>query len=183
MAPQPSMRVLVVNAGSSSLKLRVLGADDDVTAVHDVDRWEAADENHELAAFLDSIPACDAVGHRVVHGGNEFRAAVRLDSEVEDALLGLTSLAPLHQPRAVAGIRMLARLRPELPQVACFDTAFHAAMPAGLNETQYLARIPTSTHLYFPADSLYLSPTDLFQAGSNGLQVLDVRIAARRTDR
>ena len=75
------------------------------------------------------MPACDAVGHRIVHGGNRFREAVRVDSTVERELLSLATLAPLHQPRAVAGIRMMARLHPELPQVACFDTAFHAEMP------------------------------------------------------
>ena len=79
---------------------------------------------------LDSMPSYDAVGHRVVHGGNEFREAVRVDAEIERALLSLSSLAPLHQPRAVAGMRAIARLRPDLRQVACFDTGFHATMPA-----------------------------------------------------
>ncbi|HEY5013218.1 MAG TPA: acetate/propionate family kinase [Acidimicrobiia bacterium] len=125
-----SMRVLVVNAGSSSLKVRVLGAGDEVEAEHDVDRWDPVGETEELAAVLGSMPACEAVGHRIVHGGNRFREAVRVDGAVEHELLSLATLAPLHQPRAVAGIRMMARLHPELPQVACFDTAFHAAMPA-----------------------------------------------------
>jgi acetate kinase len=125
-----STRVLVVNAGSSSLKLRVLGDRDEVEAEHDVERWDSADEAHDLSAVLDSMPTCDAVGHRIVHGGNQFREAVRVDAAVELALVALTSLAPLHQPRAIAGIRMIARLRPDLPQVACFDTAFHASMPA-----------------------------------------------------
>jgi acetate kinase len=125
-----SMRVLVVNAGSSSLKVRVLGAGDEVEAEHDVDRWDPAGQTEELASVLGSMPTCEAVGHRIVHGGNRFRGAVRVDESVEGELLSLVSLAPLHQPRAVAGIRMMARLRPELPQVACFDTAFHAEMPA-----------------------------------------------------
>lgn len=124
------MRVLVVNAGSSSLKLRVLDDDDELEAEHDVDRWDATADATELAEALGSMPAVDAIGHRVVHGGNEFRDAVRIDAGVERALLDLAPLAPLHQPRAVAGIRMMARLRPDLPQVACFDTAFHARLPA-----------------------------------------------------
>ncbi len=128
--PVSSGRVLVVNAGSSSLKLRVLGAGDEIEAEHDIEQWSSADEEHDLATVLDGMPACDAVGHRVVHGGNQFRDAVRIDAGVEAALLALSSLAPLHQPRAVAGIRIMARLRPGLPQVACFDTAFHASMPA-----------------------------------------------------
>jgi acetate kinase len=123
-------RVLVVNAGSSSLKLRLLGPTDEIEAEHDVEHWDAAGEADDLATVLDAMPACDAVGHRVVHGGNEFRDAVLVDAAVEQALLALSSLAPLHQPRAVAGIRIMTRLRPELAQVACFDTAFHASMPA-----------------------------------------------------
>lgn len=124
------MNVLVVNAGSSSLKLRVLGDDDEVEVAHDVDRWNPADESAEVTGLLDTLPAFGAVGHRVVHGGNEFREAVMVNAAVERALLALTSLAPLHQPRAVAGMRMIARLRPDVPQVACFDTAFHASLPA-----------------------------------------------------
>jgi acetate kinase len=124
------VRVLVVNAGSSSLKLRVLGAGDALEAEHDIERWDSTREADDLATVLDSMPACDAVGHRVVHGGNQFRDAVAVDTDVENALLALAPLAPLHQPRAVEGIRALARLRPGLPQVACFDTAFHASMPA-----------------------------------------------------
>ncbi len=124
------MRVLVVNAGSSSLKLRVLDDHDNVEAEHHIERWDATADTTELAEALSSIPAFDAIGHRVVHGGNEFRRAVRIDASVERALLDLTPLAPLHQPRAVAGIRMTARLQPDLPQVACFDTAFHAHLPA-----------------------------------------------------
>ena len=108
----------------------MLGDGDEIEAEHDIERWDSADEAHDLAAVLDSMPACEAVGHRIVHGGNQFRDAVRVDAGIEAALLSLSSLAPLHQPRAVAGIRIMAQLRPDLPQVACFDTAFHASMPA-----------------------------------------------------
>ena len=124
------MRVLVVNAGSSSLKLRVVDERGEVEAAHDVEHWDAGDATDDVFDLLESMPSYDAVGHRIVHGGNEFREAVLVDAEVERALLSLASLAPLHQPRAVAGIRAIARLRPDMPQVACFDTAFHAAMPA-----------------------------------------------------
>jgi len=122
------MWVLVVNAGSSSLKLRVLGDDDEVEAEHDIERWNVEDEATELAGLVGTLPAFQAVGHRVVHGGRQFREAVRIDAGTERALLALSSLAPLHQPRAVAGIALLRRLYPDLPQVACFDTAFHATM-------------------------------------------------------
>jgi acetate kinase len=127
------MWVLVVNAGSSSLKLRVLGDDDAVEAEHDLERWDAEDEATEVAGLVGSLPPFEAVGHRVVHGGRQFRAAVRVDAATERALLALSSLAPLHQPRAVAGIALLRRLYPDLPQVACFDTAFHATMTAAVS--------------------------------------------------
>lgn len=70
-----------------------------------------------------------AVGHRVVHGGMEHAEPVRLDSDVLAALDKLVPLAPLHQPHNLAPIRTLLESRPDLPQVACFDTAFHATNP------------------------------------------------------
>jgi acetate kinase len=69
------------------------------------------------------------VGHRVVHGGERFTAPVLLDSEVVKTLEGLTPLAPLHQPHNLSAIRALMRLDAAVPQVACFDTAFHVTQP------------------------------------------------------
>lgn len=69
------------------------------------------------------------VGHRVVHGGTEFDRAVMLDQGIISHLAKLTALAPLHQPPALAGIRAIHQFRLGLPQVACFDTAFHSTMP------------------------------------------------------
>lgn len=71
-----------------------------------------------------------AVGHRVVHGGRDFTAPVRLTADIVQQLDALTPLAPLHQPHSLTPIRTLMALRPGLPQVACFDTAFHCTMPA-----------------------------------------------------
>ena len=71
-----------------------------------------------------------AVGHRVVHGGCHFTQPVRLTEDVLAALEALTPLAPLHQPHSLAPARAIMALRPGLPQVACFDTAFHHTMPA-----------------------------------------------------
>ena len=70
-----------------------------------------------------------AAGHRVVHGGPNFVAPVRLDKAKADALRTLVPLAPLHQPHNLAAIDALFELKPDLPQMACFDTAFHASMP------------------------------------------------------
>ena len=71
-----------------------------------------------------------AVGHRVVHGGARFREATRLDAMTLEALEALNPLAPLHQPHCLAPVKALADRRPELTQVASFDTAFHAGQPA-----------------------------------------------------
>lgn len=71
-----------------------------------------------------------AVGHRVVHGGVEYAAPVRLTAEIVKDLEKFVPLAPLHQPHNLTPIRLLLANRPELPQVACFDTAFHHAQPA-----------------------------------------------------
>lgn len=70
-----------------------------------------------------------AVSHRVVHGGAQYQRAVRVDDAVMDALCALESLAPLHQPHNLAGIALFRRAWPDVPQVACFDTAFHATQP------------------------------------------------------
>jgi acetate kinase len=120
------VRVLVVNAGSSSLKLRLLGPGDELEAERDL---PPADRG-ALEAALAELPAPDAVGHRVVHGGERFREAVLVDDAVAAALEELTDLAPLHQPAALAGIAAVGRALPAVPAVACFDTAFHATLPA-----------------------------------------------------
>jgi acetate kinase len=86
-------------------------------------------DDAELVAALDGLPAADAVGHRVVHGGQRFRAAVRVDAEVLRALHELVDLAPLHQPKSLAALDAVARTLPGVPAVACFDTAFHATLP------------------------------------------------------
>jgi hypothetical protein len=71
-----------------------------------------------------------AIGHRIVHGGREFTAPVRLDTRVIEALDALSPLAPLHQPHNLAAVRAAMKADPGVPQVACFDTAFHATQPA-----------------------------------------------------
>ena len=80
-------------------------------------------EHHEAGLRL------IAVGHRVVHGGTLFSAPVLVDSTVLTSLEQFVPLAPLHQPHNLAAIRVIARSRPEIPQVACFDTAFHCTLP------------------------------------------------------
>jgi acetate kinase len=118
------VRVLVVNAGSSSLKLRLVGADDELLGGRDLA------PGGDVEAAIAELGTADASGHRVVHGGARFVDPVVIDDEVAAALEELTSLAPLHQPPALAAIAAVRRAAPELPAVACFDTAFHAGLPA-----------------------------------------------------
>ena len=122
------MNVLVVNAGSSSLKLRVLDSADAVVAGRDLDAPRARVDEDELAAALGALGPVDAVGHRVVHGGTRFVGPVRLDAQVVAALHELADLAPLHQLKSLEGIAAVSRALPDLPAVACFDTAFHATL-------------------------------------------------------
>jgi acetate kinase len=108
-------RVLVVNSGSTSLKLSVVDAD------------ERSEPVPSLEAVLDGV---GAVGHRVVHGGARFRDPVVVDDEVTDAIRDLIALAPLHNAPALEAIEEARRALPAVPHVAVFDTAFHATMPA-----------------------------------------------------
>jgi acetate kinase len=117
--------VLVVNAGSSTLKLAVVGEE---SVARELAAPGPVVDDDALAAELDALPAFAAVGHRIVHGGARFRAPVRVDAGVLAALRELIPLAPLHQPKALAALDAVLRLRPALPSVACFDTAFHATL-------------------------------------------------------
>jgi acetate kinase len=124
--------VLVVNAGSSSLKLRLLGPGDELLASGDAPASGGAVDAGELRAALDRLGAgrADAVGHRIVHGGAELTEPVRIDAEVERRLRALTDLAPLHQPKSLDALDAVSAALPQVPRVACFDTAFHAHLPA-----------------------------------------------------
>ena len=124
------MRVLVVNAGSSSLKLRVLDESDEVVAIRDLPAPRGPGDAAIVAGALDGVEGIEAIGHRVVHGGAEFTHPVLIDAGVVDRIAGLADLAPLHQPNALLGIHAVRGVFPGLPEVACFDTAFHARMPA-----------------------------------------------------
>jgi acetate kinase len=83
----------------------------------------------DLLAELPGAPVMQAVAHRVVHGGSQYRASVVVTEAVLADLTKLNSLAPLHQPHNLEGVRAFAKAFPEVPQVACFDTAFHATLP------------------------------------------------------
>lgn len=123
----PSDRILVVNSGSSSVKLRVVEADGAVSAKEDLG---PPDENlgDALADFVTRSEPPDATAHRVVHGGGLFSAAAVIDDAVRAALDRTAVLAPLHNPPALVAIDASRRLLAGRPCVACFDTAFHTTI-------------------------------------------------------
>ncbi|HZA88729.1 MAG TPA: acetate/propionate family kinase [Solirubrobacterales bacterium] len=123
------MRVLVVNAGSSSLKLRTLDEDDELVASAELPVERGEIDSGAVRGALSDMPSPDAVGHRIVHGGERFTGPVRVDAEVEASLRELTDLAPLHQPKSLAALEAVSRALPDPPAVACFDTAFHGTLP------------------------------------------------------
>jgi acetate kinase len=137
------MRVLVLNAGSSTLKASVLdgGSRDPLFATildWGADATRASGRLDDFEALLEhlvveGIPvgSIEAIGHRVVHGGTRFTKPTALDEEVLGVLDELNALAPLHNPVAVETIRAALAALPGVPEVAAFDTAFHATLPPG----------------------------------------------------
>ncbi len=156
------MNILVINAGSSSLKYQLLdpasqqvlakglceriGIDGKFTykapGKNTIDAVDVAMPTHSeaiqavLNALVDpqngviaSMEEIDAVGHRVVHGGEKFAKSVKIDAAVMEAIEECNPLAPLHNPANIIGIKACQKLMPNTPMVAVFDTAFHQTMP------------------------------------------------------
>ena len=154
----PSLRILCLNTGSSSLKFALYelgerevalatgavegisdpgarlsvrkGADAAVERAIDVPDGRAAIRTALAALDAHDLTAPNAIGHRLVHGGPLHRAPEQVDARLLEALKALVPFAPLHLPAEIEGIEAVARRFPDLPQVVCFDTAFHADMPA-----------------------------------------------------
>ncbi len=160
------MRVLVINAGSSSIKYRLFEMSDERSlasgllerigstqakfkhrtesgSASQASRCEVrhvADHRAAMRWIVEALtrdglltsngPGIDAIGHRVVHGGERFTQPARIDTSVIQAIDAMASLAPLHNPANLLGIRVAAELVPEAAQVAVFDTAFHQTLPA-----------------------------------------------------
>ena len=123
------MRVLVLNAGSSSLKVSLVDAEDQVLGASEFPLSDGRIDHAQLATAIHSMDGIEAIGHRVVHGGPRYRTSVRIDAEVIRYLVTITDLAPLHLPAALAGIAAARELLPRAPAVACLDSAFHARIP------------------------------------------------------
>ena len=154
----PSLRILCLNTGSSSLKFALYELGDREVALatgaaeeignpgarlslrkgSDAPAVDIAVEAPDGQAAIQTVlgaldghrlPAPDAVGHRLVHGGPAHRAPERVDARLLEALKALVPFAPLHLPAEIDGIETVARRFPDLPQVVCFDTAFHRDLP------------------------------------------------------
>ncbi|GAQ19416.1 acetate kinase [Oceanobacillus picturae] len=160
--------VLAINAGSSSLKFQLIKMPDEEVmakglveriglpeAVFTIEVNDKEDKfvgdipNHEeavkklLASLTDSgvitsLDELDAIGHRVVHGGEKFSDSVKLTDEVIQSIEEVSELAPLHNPANLTGINAFKEILPNVPMVAVFDTAFHQTMP----ESSYLYSLP-----------------------------------------
>src|SRR4029077_3040964 len=158
--PETKTKILVCNAGSSSLKFSLFDAEDEVLLAEGGIDWlrkptrlvfrrsdqpeireELKLEKHAdaVARILDDLQAgplavlqnpedLRAVGHRVVHGGERYTSAVLITPEVKRAIEELTELAPLHNPASLEGINAVEQVLPKVPQIAAFDTAFHATL-------------------------------------------------------
>jgi len=169
------MKILVINAGSSSIKYQLYNMkDESVLASGRVERigTESAIVTHEPAdrpgvrevseildhgtavrrvldlllhrehGVVNSIAEIEAVGHRVVHGGETFKESVLVDDEVKRGIRDLFDLAPLHNPAAMMGINAVEQNMPNMPQAVVFDTAFHQTMP----RHAYLYPIPMALY-------------------------------------
>lgn len=164
------MKILVINCGSSSIKYRMYDMSDETLLSRGVIerigqkrpqyRYQHGNKERQRGVaikdhcqavhlILDSLRSdvpdsktIDTVGHRVVHGGDERREAVRIDEDVIDRIERFTSLAPLHNRPDLHGIRAAMEILPDVPHVACFDTTFHQTIPPAA----YMYAVPTALY-------------------------------------
>lgn len=165
------MKILVINCGSSTLKFQVIDADDKVRLAWGlvdgisqdasiafesaggervVEKRQVVDHGEAARLALQwagSITAVDAVGHRVVHGGDHFVHPTLLDEPVINALDDMGSLAPLHNAPSVAAMRAALEAMPSIPMVAVFDTAFHSTVPQRASEYAIPHRLAEKHHV------------------------------------
>jgi len=129
------MKIAVINAGSSSLKFKLFDMQTQevlksINIEHIGEEGAAFSNHHEALESIDiDFLSLDAIGHRVVHGGEKFRESVLIDDRIIKIIDKLSSLAPLHNPANLEGILVAKQKAPSTPQIAAFDTAFHSTMP------------------------------------------------------
>ena len=126
------MKILVLNCGSSSVKYQVIETTTQEKIVDD-DIQRVTDHATAIREILNKVDLSEikAIGHRVVHGGENFTQSVVVNDEVLAEMDRIEFLAPLHNPAAMAGVRACRELMPDLPNVLIFDTAFHSTMEPG----------------------------------------------------
>jgi len=142
------MRVAVINSGSSSLKFKLFNMQTKEVLqsllIENIGAKDSKIKNHHDA--LESIDidfsSLDAIGHRVVHGGENFKESILIDEDVIEGIKKLIPLAPLHNPANLEGILVAKKLLPKIPQIAVFDTSFHSTMPI----ESYLYALPYSMY-------------------------------------
>jgi acetate kinase len=136
------MRVLLLNAGSSSLKCTLIEAAGREVIEHVSTDWAGRAQAEAVGQALDELPpgSLAAVGHRIVHGG-EFRASVRITPELRARIRALADLAPLHNPPGLETLAAAQARLPDVPHVAVFDTAFHSDLPAAARTYPLPARL------------------------------------------
>lgn len=146
------MKILVINAGSSSLKYQLFDLPREIVcfkgSVEHIGEVDGVRDHQEAfilmkqslldSQSIESFDEIEAFGHRVVHGGDRFYKSVEIDDTVIESIETFSVLAPLHNPSNLLGIRSAQNLAPKVPHVAVFDTAFHQTMP----EESYLYAIP-----------------------------------------
>jgi acetate kinase len=179
------LRVLVVNAGSSSVKLTLLGDDDRTLAAQELAAPRATIDRAQLrGAMRGRLGQADVVGHRIVHGGERFRGAVLIDQDVEQALSALVEMAPLHQPKSLAALDAVSEVLPGIPAVACFDTSFHHtlapeaytyALPAAWRE-----RWPVRRYGFHGLSHAWIArrAPELLRISTRGLRVISCHLGA-----
>ena len=132
------MNILVLNSGSSSLKFDLIECTVDSIGKNS-ERTIAQGQVERVSDMSDALRSAfkeigddkvEAVGHRIVHGGDKFHESVLIDETVEQEIEALNILAPLHNPHNLAGYRAAKQHLPDVPHVAVFDTAFHHSLPA-----------------------------------------------------
>ena len=174
--------VLVVNAGSASLKLRGLAADDSVTGSADLPAPRGEIDTAAVKAAIESFGSVAAVGHRIVHGGSLFRGPVLIDAGVRRKLEALTDLAPLHQPKSLAALDAVSSMLAGVPAVACFDTAFHATIPAAAATfalpEQWRARWTLRRYGFHGLSHAYVSRRAAVLLGSGELRLVSCHLGA-----
>jgi len=138
------MKIAVINSGSSSLKFKLFDMPSKkllfTQEIEKIGEDNSNIKNHEEALERLNIDfsSLDAIGHRVVHGGDKLQKSCIITDEVMEIIKGLIPLAPLHNPANLEGIKVVMKKAPNIPQIAVFDTAFHATM----DRTAYLYALP-----------------------------------------